>query len=174
MIYSAPWGKLLIGVSIVASVILVGLGWISWRSMHDPRWLGVTLGALLTLVFVFCLLFMIRGYRVDGPHLYVSRLLWETDVDLRGLESIEADAYALQGAVKLFGNGGLFSFSGIFYSKRLGRFRAFATNHQNAVVVRVSGRTIVVSPGDPQAFVADILVRNPHLQDRGTWAKEER
>ncbi|MCP4204666.1 MAG: hypothetical protein GY769_22380 [bacterium] len=164
-VYSAPWSRLLIGLSWGASAILVGVAFLTWRNVREPEGLGLALAALSILVIALAALFSIRAYRVDGPHLYVRRLLWETDVDLRELESVAIDPAAMQGSIRLFGNGGLFSFSGIFRSKRLGRYRAFVTDHHRAVVLRLSGRTVVVSPGEPQALVADILGRSPRVRD---------
>ena len=54
-------------------------------------------------------------------------------------------------------HGGLgdqpFSFSGEFWNRRLGRFRALATDPQRAVVLRYSRRTVVITPHDPQQFI---------------------
>lgn len=171
--YSAPWSRFLLGASAVAVAILVSMAWVTWRFVPKPPWLGISLAVLMLLIVAICGLFSIRGYRIDGANLYVMRLLWETAVDLRGLESVEADPEALRGAIKLFGNGGLFSQSGIFHSKKLGRFRALATDHGNAVVLRISGKKLVVTPGEPEAFVGDILGRYPHLREHGVGTEEE-
>jgi hypothetical protein len=60
---------------------------------------------------------------------------------------------ALRGAWRVFGNGGLFSFTGEFWSRKLGRFRALATDPERAVVLRWPKRTIVITPHDPQQFI---------------------
>lgn len=175
MAHSAPWSRLLIWVSWGASAILIGVAFLVWRNVREPEGLGLGLAAVSMLVMTGGLLFSIRGYRLDGPHLYVRRPLWETEVDLRELKSVEIDPTAMKGSIRLLGNGGLFSFSGIFRNKKLGRYRALVTHQARAVVLRFPEHTMVVSPGDPQSFVADILARRPHVRHDGAdRTKEER
>ena len=60
-------------------------------------------------------------------------------------------------ALRTCGNGGLFSFTGFYWSKRLGPFRAYVTNHRHCVVLRLAGKTVVMSPDDPEAFMRALL-----------------
>jgi hypothetical protein len=108
------------------------------------------------LLYLGAVLFTVRGYIVTGDVLLVRRLFWKTRVSLQGLVSAQADPDALRKSVRIFGNGGLFSFSGFYYSKPLGHFRMFATDTTNPVVLRFEKRTVVVSPSEPEAFVRDI------------------
>ena len=52
-----------------------------------------------------------------------------------------------------FGNGGLFSITGRFWNRKLGRYRALATDPSRAIVLRYPKRTIVITPHDPQHFI---------------------
>ncbi len=61
---------------------------------------------------------------------------------------------AMAGSLRIAGNGGLFSFTGWFWSRRLGRYRAFVTDPARSVVLKFSDRTVVVSPDVPEEFVA--------------------
>ena len=89
---------------------------------------------------VGCALFTIRGYEVDSTAVYVQRLLWRTQIPLAGLELAWASPEAMAGSIRLFGNGGLFSFSGLFRNRRLRSYRAFATDPALAVVLESSRR----------------------------------
>ncbi len=164
MVHPAPWGKLLIGMTVFSSAILVGVAVLLWRVAREPAGAGIALGGLCLAVLLGGMLFAVRGYRLDGAHLYVQRPLWETDVDLRELESAEIDPGAMQGSWRTFGNGGLFSFSGWYRNKKLGSYRAFVTDFGNAVILRMAHRAVVLSPGDPEAFIEDLLVQNSHLR----------
>ncbi|WP_346836812.1 PH domain-containing protein [Microbulbifer sp. SAOS-129_SWC] len=99
-------------------------------------------------------LFAIRGYAIDGHTLWILRPGWKTRIDLRALQSAEVSADAMKGSLRVFGNGGLFGFIGLFRNTALGRYRAFATNAANCVVLRFAERTLVVTPDRPQQFVA--------------------
>jgi hypothetical protein len=66
-------------------------------------------------------------------------------------------------ALRLFGNGGLFSISGLFWNRSLGRFRAFANDPVRAIVLVLSDRKIVVTPEHQDAFLSDLRRLHPQL-----------
>lgn len=77
---------------------------------------------------------------------------------LQGLSGVGRDPDVMRWAIKTFANGGLGSIRGSFRSKRLGKFYAFMTGTENAVVLRWPDRTVAVSPADPEFFM--LLVRS--------------
>ena len=155
--YPAPWGKSLVVVSTLATVLclaitlsLTGLlhGWLRWE-------------ALLPLAIVLASApFTIRGYTVTPDVLLVHRLFWTTRLSLAGLESAQVEPEAMRGSIRTFGNGGLFSFTGFYYNRLLGAYRAFVTDPRQAVVLRFPKRKVVVSPGVPEKFVRDLPLPN--------------
>jgi Bacterial PH domain len=120
-----------------------------WSSHGLLPWL-----ALLPLAIV-CggALFTIRGYAVTADALLVRRLWWATRLPLAGLCSAAFEPDAMRRSLRLCGNGGLFSFSGLFRNKTLGNYRAFVTDPRRVVVLRFATRTVVVSPSEPEEFV---------------------
>ncbi len=98
--------------------------------------------------------FIIRGYIVTKETLFVQRFVWNSRIDLSDLKSYEIDREAMKGSIRTFGNGGLFCIAGYFHNKKLGHYRAFATNPELSVVLHFSNRTVVVTPDNPQQFVA--------------------
>ena len=55
-------------------------------------------------------------------------------------------------SLRTCGNGGFCSYTGWYWSQSLGTHRAFVTDPARTVVLRYARRTVVVSPGDPEAF----------------------
>ena len=57
--------------------------------------------------------------------------------------------------VRLFGNGGLFAGTGIFWNRQYGVFRAYATSARpcDAVLVQTRDGKVLITPADPPAFV---------------------
>ena len=148
--YAAPWSRSLIYMSAFATLVCLGVA--MTVALHD-LWLAV-----FPLAIVFGgLLFMIRGYTVTSDELLVHRLLWTTRLPLADLLSAQVEPRAMRWSVRTFGNGGLFSFSGWYYNRLLGRYRAFVTDPNRAVVLRLGRRRVVVSPSEPEAFVEDLL-----------------
>jgi len=111
--------------------------------------------ALLATVLITAL-YTIRGYTVTPEAILVHRLLWATRLPRERLVSAVSEPGAMKGSLRLCGNGGMFSFSGWFWNKRLGRYRAYVTDLNRTVVLRWEGRMAVVSPGDPEGFVREL------------------
>ncbi len=151
--HSAPWSSGLKGISILATGICVGVGFVlAMREGPAGR-----LGAWLMVWLVGgALLFTVRGYLIVGDEIRVRRLFWSTRLPLAGLNAIEADPRAMEGSLRVFGNGGFFAIAGRFHNERLGRFRAYVTHPAKAVVLRYADRTVVVSPAVPEEFVRDV------------------
>lgn len=73
-----------------------------------------------------------------------------------GLISAEAMPEAMSGSLRTCGNGGAFSFTGWYWSRRLGAFRAYVTDLNRTVVLRFGKRTVIVSPGAPEDFAKEL------------------
>lgn len=157
--FEAPWGRALRVTSIVvpafcAAVVALGFPTISpHRTLVPAYWLWTLLPAM---IFVAAL-FTIRGYRIEGSTVCIERLLWDTRLPLEGLLSASVERQAMRGSIRTCGNGGLFSFTGWWWSRRLGRFRAFVTDLRLNVVLRFADRTVVLSPAEPEEFVQTVL-----------------
>jgi hypothetical protein len=72
---------------------------------------------------------------------------------LEGAVEVRRDPDVMKWAIKVFANQGLGSLRGTFRSRRMGKFYAFMTGTENAVVVRWPDKTVVVSPADTEFFV---------------------
>lgn len=72
---------------------------------------------------------------------------------LDGLERIWLDPGACKGSPRVFGNGGLYSFNGLFRNEKFGTYRRFATDRSRAVVLRLARRVVVITPAAPDAFI---------------------
>jgi Bacterial PH domain len=72
---------------------------------------------------------------------------------LAGLRSVTGDIEAMRGAIRLLIIDGVFSFTGRYWSMKLGWYRALVTDPSRAVVLRYADRKIVISPHDPQQFI---------------------
>jgi hypothetical protein len=62
---------------------------------------------------------------------------------------------------RLFGNGGLFSFTGLYRNRSFGRYRAFVTDPARSVALFLPNRVVVVSPADAEGFVRSIHAQFP-------------
>ncbi|HBG26109.1 MAG: hypothetical protein A2Y10_00515 [Planctomycetes bacterium GWF2_41_51] len=156
--FKAPWGPLLIISTSACIIFLVGISIIGINTgpKHNIGWiLGMVV--LPLAILIISSFFIIRGYVLtDNNTLVIQRLGWDTKIDLAELTSAEVDKTAMAKSIRTFGNGGMFCFAGLFYNKRLGTYRAFATDLRKCVVLRFTNRIIVVTPDEPENFVMKI------------------
>jgi hypothetical protein len=170
---AAPWPTSLKAVSAIGTTVLVGVGYATARAI--PRGTRVpfaeTFGTLVSfvppLIALVAVLFVVRGYEVGPGELRVGRLLFSTTIDLSGLSRAWHDPSAMTGSLRMFGNGGLYSITGLFQSPSLGRYRAFVTDPKRSVVLRLPDRTVVISPVDPFSFLQQLSTVVPGVEIAG-------
>lgn len=157
MRFKAPWGTPLKLISLFLCALCLGLATFGLIGAPERFPFNSILMVLVPLLgLAACACFTIRGYRLAGGYLFIQRLGWETSFSLRGLQSVTADPGVMRGSLRLFGNGGAFSISGVYWNRRLGRYRAFVTDMHRTVVLRWSDRVMVVSPDSPERFVETV------------------
>src|SRR5271165_3853606 len=110
-----------------------------------------------------------RGYTVFNgrialnERLGVKRLLGNVYVSLDGVREVRrATADDFRGGIRLFGDGGLFGYYGLFQTSKLGKCTWYVTNRRNAVVVITRAKTYIFSPGGvPGTNGGAIAATNP-------------
>ncbi len=127
--------------------------------------LATRLGTLLApLIAVACFALSPRAVEIEGGELKVLRRAWPAAA--YRLSEIERVGILppgwLSGALRTFGNGGLFGYYGWFYKK--GAFRLFATRSDRLVETVIGGRRVVFSPDDPSRLVEAILAAAPRAR----------
>lgn len=157
--FRAPWATSVRVVSLVGTLLLGGISGLQAVGIPAPPAAGWALRmvlALPALILLGCALATVRGYELSPRLLRVRRLLGSTEIALDGLERAWASPEAMKRSLRLFGNGGLFSITGIFRNARLGTYRAYAMDPKRAVVLELPGRPVVVTPDDPAAFLREL------------------
>ena len=141
----SPAIKVITGLVLVmiASMLLIAVkfGALLWGS------------ALLAAVTLFCYLYAPIAYELTGDELTVRfRLGRKVFPAVTGCSTLNARPPM---GLRLWGNGGLFAATGIFWNKAYGVFRAYVTSarYQDYVLVETRTRKILVSPENPAEFV---------------------
>lgn len=155
--FGAPWGtsvKLLTALTLSILTLVAVMPQLMARGEGGRTWMFVAVPVLIIVVFGVVSLFCVRGYSVEGRMLRIRRLLWSTPVALHDLREARFDSDAMKGSIRVFGNGGFLVFSGWYRNKRLGVYSAYVTDPARCVVMEFPKRRIVVSPDDPEQFIA--------------------
>lgn len=159
--FGAPWALSLRLMTILSIVILGGMALIGLTAEPIDTWLWPLAMVVLPLgVLVIAAFFMILGYELTPDEILIRRPGWASRVSLKGLQSVEVDPEAMRRSLRTFGNGGLFCFAGRFRNRKLGPYRAWATDPKSAVVLKFADRVVVVTPDEPRKFAARVRTVN--------------
>ena len=158
--FKAPWGRKLKTISGLITILLVVVPITSWYIFSDSE---LTRGNLISIIFPLLILFAaslytIRRYVVTPHEIIIERPIGPRRYPLTTLKKVLYEPALLDGSRRLFANGGLYSFSGTFTNKTLGTYQAYLTDGNKAVILFFEEGPVVVSPGDPQAFIDAIMV----------------
>ena len=110
----------------------------------------------LSVVVLICYYFWTPvGYELSGGELIVSFRIGRKRY--RPVVKCSAVDAPLRAAIRLFGNGGLFAGSGVFWNRKYGVFRAYVTSSKprDLVMVETTATKIFISPADPQAWIRE-------------------
>ena len=176
---SAPMGRrvvfqMVFGIGAVCVGFTVGIIAAFQAELKQPHqnpynWIFVLLGPVVALAAgvpaFLCERSRVARFRIEENVL----VLGKQSYPLEGAVAVERDPDVLKGARRTFGSGlaglrilgfgksnisGKFvSIQGMFRSKRLGRFYAFLTGTEKAVIVRWPDKAVAVSPSDPEFFI---------------------
>lgn len=137
--------KFITGLVLVMTVVLL----IAGLKVCNLLWGG----AILAAVVCFCYLLAPIAYELTGDQLTVRfRMGQKVFPAVTGCSTLTARPPM---GLRLWGNGGLFAGTGIFWNKAYGVFRAYVTSarYQDYVLVETRTRKILISPENPEEFV---------------------
>ena len=141
----SPAIKVITGLVLVmiASMLLIAVkfGALLWGS------------ALLTAVTLFCYLYAPIAYELTGDQLTVQfRLGQKVFQAVTGCSTLSARPPM---GLRLWGNGGLFAATGIFWNQAYGVYRAYVTSarYRDYVLVETRTQKVLISPENPAEFV---------------------
>jgi Bacterial PH domain len=155
--FRAPWSASLKTASSISVVVLLAVAVTGiWLLPARVPLVRLGMAVLPASIASLALLFIVSSYRLTAMTLEIQRPFWSTTLALSDLVSVAGNAEALRGAVRVFGNGGLFSFSGVFWKRGIGLFHAYATDPGRAVVLKFKKRTVVITPDDPLRFIVRV------------------
>lgn len=156
--YTAPWSTALKVVSVIVTLVCLGvtLGLTCFPNSKPSGPLAMWLRWLPVALVVACALFTVRGYTITADAILVHRLFWDTRLSRAGLQSARFEPQSMCKSIRTCGNGGFYSFTGWYWNKTLGSYRAFVTDPRRAVVLRYERRTLIVSPDEPERFIQEL------------------
>lgn len=127
-----------------------------YSSFGDPLvWL---LPAVFATVLALARAFRPTGYRLSPASLEVLRPVGGKSFPVRDMASVRFPAQRPPGFILgICRVEGLYGAWGVYWSRAWGLFRVYVTDDANRVEIGFrDGRRLILSPDDPQGFVADL------------------
>lgn len=114
---------------------------------------ALVVGILLLVILVLCYLSTPVAYELTDGRLKI--IMRKGSFTYGPVTRCTAAPGTPMFSLRLFGNGGLFAGTGIYWNSTLGIFRAYVTRAgaQDLVMVEAGDKKIIISPEDPGAFI---------------------
>ena len=141
-----------LSIKIVTGFILLLTLAIFIGAIYEPAlgWAAL----FLAFIILFCYLYAPVSYVLDDRQLVVIRQIGrKTFAPVIKCRSIENDKPSF--GLRLWGNGGLFAGTGIFWNRKYGIFRAYVTTGKRAylVLVETPKDKVIITPEYPEQFL---------------------
>jgi len=144
-----------ISIKIITLLILLMTAGMFIGAYYEPRlvWAGIVLAVMVVL----CYLSAPVAYAIKGDQLLII-----TRIGSKNFGPVSRCSYVYEDkpsfGIRLWGNGGLFAGTGIFWNKKYGIFRAYVTTGSKAYLVLVDtpATRVVITPENPDQFIAQV------------------
>lgn len=124
----------------------------------------ITSGAIFSLVGFGLLLttyfWHIKNYEVTESGIVIHRPIGSKLIgfsNIKHVDNVKNDDLGF--LLRLFGNGGLFGFTGLFKSRFYGDLTFYATQKRNYIIVETNLKKYVLTPDEPLEFVKSLEQR---------------
>lgn len=144
---------------IITILVVVLFLYFGFRSVQliiqnpdDLRMVLVQSGVLLLFLVVLIGSYLLspRYYRIENNNLVIVRPAKNKLISLDEIASIKLlNENEAGGAIRTFGNGGLFGYYGRYYFPKLGRVILYTSQRKNRILIETKqGEKIMISPDD--------------------------
>jgi hypothetical protein len=146
---------------ITAAVSLLGIlsPLMILRSVNDenaPWWVVWLLPVLLVAIVVVSFFRGPSYYRVGTEGMRIVRRMGSVLLPANEIVEVRRVSHDEMGfPVRIFGNGGMFGFTGWYHSGKMGRMQWYCTRRENFVVIGMDEKhQRVITPDEPAALVS--------------------
>jgi hypothetical protein len=161
--HKASMDNLTKGLTIGVSILLLISGFVPILTSEFQFSNVITPGPFYVMPFAFIIILVItygfspKGYAFEDRKLVIYRPFQNKFYATEYILNVSlVDRKELKNSLRVFGVGGLFGYFGLFRNSRYGTMIWYATRRDQFVVIeRSNGKTIVLSPNDPNSFVSE-------------------
>ena len=135
---------------VTAVVIIIALGFIIASFYLKVL---VVAALIMLVVIVVCYLYAPTAFEIIGNKLVVYRNYGMAE--FAGVNDCRSIDDKVPFTIRLWGNGGVFAGTGIFWNRLYGVFRMYVTTAKQSefVLVETEKQTVIISPENPRVFM---------------------
>jgi len=158
--FSASYDSTSKAITTAVCLLLIVVAWV----VHIV-WVALLFPLFICVAYAYSP----RGYVLSGQAIVVKRLIGDIRVPQAKIREIRAGTPDdFTGCLRLWGNGGLFGYYGIYQTAKLGTCRWYVTNRSRTVIVTTQTEVLVLSPDDVTGFIATAGVLFPNVTSSET------
>lgn len=149
-------------VSIAVMIFTAVMSVFIFRNIEDsdaPAWLVWAFPVFMSGTILGLFLYRPSAYMITPYSVVISRPAKDKVIDRKDIAVCRVVSKEEMGLpIRTFGNGGLFGFTGKYFSDRLGKMQWYCTRTDNYVLLQLAtGNRLIITPDEPQAFVNALL-----------------
>lgn len=158
MEFKASLGKNMVIFTIVILLIILLSAIPLFLLIDGITTFKVCFATCMLLVILISWGYRTNSYKIEHNEIVIERPFGNKRIPMKSVtETQKIDARDLRYSIRTFGNGGLFGNYGKFFNKKFGNMTWYATNLNNAVLLKTdAGKKIIVTPDDHEKFLQEI------------------
>lgn len=162
--FKSGWGNTVKIITIAITLLFAALIAVQVRDLAQGGGTGFSYFLVPLLLVIYFVAFALRTvkYTIDDEKLTIHKQFGKRVVPLASIKSAQlVPKGKLSGAIRTFGIGGLFGFSGQYHLINYGSMTFYLTRFDNPVVIEAGKSKIAVSPDEPERFLALLQKSQP-------------
>lgn len=157
--FAVPADAALGVISFVGLIVILSVIWLL-ISQAGITILGVAVIALLVVTVAVSLALTPLKIIIDDRQLIIKRVVGSKKIDKDAITEACKQEFT-PADIRVFGNGGLFSYIGWYYSRRKGYYYCYLRSRNNLVFVETrNGRKYMLGCDNPDNLLGELSVKN--------------
>ena len=159
MKYAASLDKTSKIITLFVSLLFIVIISLNIWYAHDNALVSLLVTVMLLLIYAITYCYRPVNYQIKNNNIVVHRYASNVVFSRNEIKSVQlVTPQKLQGAIRIFGVGGLFGYFGKYINRDLGYMTWYATQRDNeAVLIELNNqKKIIITPDKPEQFVDEL------------------
>jgi PH (Pleckstrin Homology) domain-containing protein len=148
------------------AVILCFVSYTVYERSGSTAAMCLAIGPVL-LVIIFVAMFYLKPLSItlSDSSITIDRRINPVSISFSEIKAIRILSQDKMGfPFRTFGDGGVFGYLGLYYSRRLGSMRWYCTQRENYTLIeKTDGKKIIITPDHPEELLRELKMIQPSL-----------